>query len=212
MTGSGLRALARRAAITGCAAGLAILALGTVSASAMVNSAKPTINTYKFWDGSQIVIPFGCPDTTTYGQVITVPAGKTLLNKYTFSWENIGGSGSMKVRGEVYAWDGTKATGSALYQSAARFVSFGDSLFHFETFKVGGAVVTPGHQYVIFASIDKDYEKCKNSYEVGWAYTSADVYGGGNFVFQNNSGDESQWTTTPWTDFGADLAFKAYLS
>jgi len=118
----------------------------------------------------------------------------------------------MKVRGEVYAWDGSKATGSALYQSAARFVSFSDSLFHFETFKAGGIPVTAGHQYVIFASIDKEYEKCKNNYTLGWAAVDDSVYAGGTFVYQNNSGDESQWTTTPWNTFGLDLAFKAYLS
>jgi hypothetical protein len=211
MTGR-LRSLARRVAITGCAVGMAFAALGTAQASASVAGAKPTINTYKQWNGSTDVVPFGCPDTTTYGQVITVPGGYTKLNKFTFSWTNLT-SGSMKVRGEVYAWDGSKATGSALYQSAPRFVSFTDSLFHFETFKPGGVPVTAGHQYVIFASIDKEYEKCKNNYEVGWAWVGSDVYAGGNFVYQNNSGDESQWTTTPWSFFGTDdLAFKAYLS
>src|SRR6478609_9177673 len=182
MSGPRFRSLARRVAVTGCAAGLAILALGTVSASAGVAGAKPTINTYKTWDGSTFVSSFGCPDTTTYGQVITVPSGKTKLNKFTFSWKNLS-TGSMKVRGEVYAWDGAKATGSALYQSEARFVSFGDSLFHFETFKPNGVPVTAGHQYVIFASIDKEYEKCKNGYELVWAWLGTDGYAGGNFVF-----------------------------
>jgi hypothetical protein len=206
----GLRSLVRRVVITGCAAGLAVMALGTVQASATVLGKKPTINTYKSWDGSTFVQPFGCPNTTTYGQVITIPSGYTKLNKYTFSWVNLT-TGSMKVRGEVYAWDGTKATGSALYQSAPRFVSFGDANYHFVTFKPNGVSVTAGARYVIFASIDKEYEKCKNGYEVGWAWDAADVYSGGNFVYQNNSGDESQWTTTPWTDFGTDVAFKAYL-
>jgi hypothetical protein len=211
MTGARLRSFARRVAVTGCAIGMAFAALGTAQASASVLGAKPTINTYKSWDGSEDVVPFGCPDTTTYGQVITVPSGYSKLNKFTFSWVNLG-TGSMKARGEVYAWDGSKATGSALYQSAARFVSFSDGLYHFETFKPGGVPVTAGQQYVIFASIDKEYEKCKNNYEVGWAYTGADVYAGGGFVYQNNAGDESQWTTSAWNTFGgADIAFKAYL-
>ncbi len=211
MTGSRLRALARRVAITGCAAGLAIVALGTVQASAMVNVAKPAINTYKNWDGSTFIHPFGCPNTTTYGQVFT--AGKATLTKYTFSWQNYTAPGSMKIRGEVYAWDGSKATGSALYELAKpRSISFQDSLFHYETFKTGGVPLTVGHQYVVFVSIDKDYEKCKNGYEVAWAWTGADVYPGGNFVYQNNGGDESQWTSSPWTDSGTDVAFKVYES
>jgi hypothetical protein len=210
MTGH-VRALVRRVAVTGCAAGLAILALGTVQASAMVNSAKPTINTYKNWDGSSTVISFGCPNTTTYGQTFT--AGKTTLNKFTFSWQNFSGTGSMKVRGEVYAWDGAKATGSALFESKPRFISFGDSLFHFETFKTGSVPLTVGHQYVVFASIDKDYEKCKGDYQVAWAYTNGDVYPGGGFVYQNNTGDESQWTSAAWSTFGGgDIAFKVYES
>jgi len=191
---------------------MAFAALGTAQASASVAGAKPTINTYKSWDGVNAVFPFGCPDTTTYGQVITVPSGKSHLNKFTTSWQNVT-SGSMKVRAEVYAWDGSKATGSALFQSAPRFVSFGDSAFHFETFKTGGASVTAGQQYVLFASIDKDYEKCKNGYQVQWALTSGDAYAGGLFVYQNNAGDETQWTTTAWSTFGGqDLAIKAYLS
>jgi hypothetical protein len=33
------------------------------------------------------------------------------------------------------------------------------------------------------------------------------------FVFQNNTGDENQWTTTPWNTFGgADIAFKVATS
>lgn len=33
-----------------------------------------------------------------------------------------------------------------------------------------------------------------------------------DFVYQNDAGDESQWTTVAWSTFGLDLAFKAYLS
>jgi hypothetical protein len=209
--GTSLRSLVRRTAVTGFAALFACAAFGVAQASAGVARVKPTINTYKSWDGSQEVVSFGCPNTTTYGQVITVPAGKSKLDKFTFSWIN-SSTGSMKVRGEVYAWDGVKATGSALFESAPRFVSFGDSLFHFETFKPGGVPVTAGQQYVIFGSIDKNFEQCKNNYILGWAAVADTAYTGGTFVYQNNGGDETQWTTTAWNTFGIDLAFKAFLS
>lgn len=170
------------------------------------------ITTYKSWDGSMSVIPFGCPNTSTYGQVITIPNGRTHLGKFHFSWVNLG-TGSMKVRGEVYAWDGTKATGSALYESAPKNISFSDGLFHRVTFQANLIPVTAGAQYVIFASIDKDYEDCTNNYEVGWGYIGSDVYPGGTFVYQNNGGDESQWTGSAWTTFGgSDVAFKAITS
>jgi hypothetical protein len=186
-----------------CAAALAFAALGSSPAAA--------ISTYKSWNGSSIIEPFGCPNTTTYGQVITIPKSKTHLGKFTFSWINLN-TGSMVMRGEVYAWDGQKATGSALYESRKRTISFSDGLFHKVTFRANLVPVTPGAQYVLFGSIDKDYEQCTNNYEVAWGFVGSDVYHGGNFVFQNNGGDESQWTSTPWNDVGADAAFKASLS
>ena len=192
---------------TASAAAFAFAALGSSPVDAK------GISTYKNWDGSSFVQPFGCPDTTTYGQVITIPSGQTHLGKFHFSWINLN-TGSMVVRGEVYAWDGSKATGSALYESRKQTISFSDGVFHTVTFKPTLVPVTPGAQYVVFASIDKDYEKCTNSYEVGWGYIpSGDVYPGGLFVYQNNAGDESQWTITPWSTFGGlDLAFKAITS
>ena len=41
----------------------------------------------------------------------------------------------------------------------------------------------------------------------------SDVYSRGEFVYQNNTGDENHWTTTPWETFGGDdLAFKVGVS
>jgi hypothetical protein len=172
------------------------------------SSPASAITTYKSWDGTSTVTEFGCPDTTTYGQVITIPNGQTQVNKFHFSWINLN-TGSMVVRGELYAWDGSKATGSALYESSPRTISFGNGVFHKVTFRTGGVSVTPGAQYVVFASIDKDYEQCTN-YFLGWGLiNSGDAYPGGGFVYQNNSGDENQWTTSAWSSFGGpDIAFK----
>ena len=190
-------------AATAGAAAFVFAALGSSPASA--------INTYKSWDGVQYVFPFGCPDTTTYGQVITIPKSKHTLNKFTFSWATYAGSGSMVVRGEVYAWDGSKATGSSLYESSPRTISFNDSSFHKESF-APALPVTPGAQYVLFASIDKDYEQCTGDYTLKWGLVDDSAYSKGTFVYQNNAGDEGQWTVTPWNTYGGDLAFKASLS
>ena len=194
----------RRISLFVTASALTLAVLGSTPAAA--------ISTYKSWDGAQFVYEFGCPNTTTYGQVITIPRTKTHLNKFVFSWANVpGSSGSMVVRGEVYAWDGSKATGSSLYESSPRTISFNDSVFHKESFSPALAV-TPGGQYVIFASIDKDYEQCTNNYILEWGAVDDSVYTKGTFVFQNNGGDESQWTSSPWSTFGIDLAFKAAVS
>ena len=79
------------------------------------------------------------------------------------------------------------------------------------TFKTKGANLTAGSQYVLFASIDKDYEACTDPYTNGWGSTDDTAYPGGTFVFLNSGGDESQWTTSSWTSFGIDLAFQAYM-
>lgn len=194
----------RRASLAAaCTAALALTALGSSPASA--------ITTYPEWNGSQQIVSFGCPNTTTYGQVITVK-NKTMLNKFSFSWKYAGESGgSMVVRGEVYQWDGSKATGSALWESDTRKVSFTDSVFHKEAFKPGALPLTSGQQYVLFASIDKDFAKCKNNYVVGWGSVDDSAYTGGTFVYQNNSGNSANWTTTTWSTFGIDLAFDAKL-
>jgi hypothetical protein len=157
------------------------------------------IDTYKRWDGNFSTHAFGCPDTTTYGQLITAPQS-AMLNRFTFWWANDSGANpdKMIVRAEVYAWDGAKATGSALWESKPRRISYSDTAFHPETFKPGALPLTPGSQYVLFASIDKDFRKCTNSYQLRWGVVNGSAYGGGSFVFHNNGGDESQWTSAPW--------------
>lgn len=186
------------------------LAVLAVSAAALMGTPASAISTLRDWDGSSFVWPYGCPDTSTYGQVIRVPRGKTTLNSFSFLWANNDGSrGSMTVRGEVYAWDGEKATGSAVYESEPRKISYKKDNFHKVTF-AAMAPVTPGARYVIFASTDKDHEQCSGDYLLEWAIVNDASYPKGTFVYQNNGGDESQWTTSPWTtDYGSDTAFKA---
>ena len=175
-----------------------------------VAHADTVINTRSSWDGEQSVALFGCPDTTTYGQVITVPKGVRHLRKFTFWWRNTN-SGSMVIRAEVYPWDGVHAGRIPLYESPPVTVSFQDSAFHRETFSPGAVNVRPQHSYVIFVSVDKDYEQCTNAYNLAWGSVGDFTYSGGTFVYQNNAGDETQWSTGGWHTFYADLAFEAYL-
>src|SRR5262249_19227319 len=114
-----------RAGVIACVATFLFAAFGSAPASASV-ARHATLNTFNRWDGNQFVYDFGCPDTTTYGQVIKIPGNKSHLTKFRFSWQYLGGSGSMVVRGEVFAWHGNKATGASLYESAPRTISFSD--------------------------------------------------------------------------------------
>ncbi len=64
---------------------LGLTALGTVQANAST-TAIPTISTYSAWDHSSLVSPFGCPDTTAYGETITVPPERTIFYNVKFPW------------------------------------------------------------------------------------------------------------------------------
>jgi hypothetical protein len=151
---------------------------------------------------------FGIPNTQTYGQTLMVPNdGNSVLQSFTFY---LNASPFLAFRGEVYAWDGAKATGPALYESDPVSTS-GSAFAEPATFSTGGLYLTPGAEYVIFASSSKD-----NSGHTGTGsfQIAGDVYGGGNFVSLNNSDDPSKWTTTAWSQSFTpqDLVFKADFS
>jgi hypothetical protein len=189
----------------------ALSAVCVLAAAFTTPGPASAINTFNSWNGTQSITPFGCPDTTTYGQIITVK-GKTMLSKFSFAWMYDGtNGGSLVARGEVYAWDGTKATGSALWESKPVTFAFTDAVFHIVDFKPGALPLTDGAQYILFASIDRDYAKCTNSYTVAWGAVNDTTYAKGEFRYQNNAGDPSKWTTEAWNGFGLDLAFKAAL-
>ena len=100
-----------------------------------------------------------------------------------------------------------KACGSALYESAPRTIAYTWGTFHRETFSPK-LILTPGAQYVLFLTIDKDYDQCLNGYGLSWGAVEDTAYPCGTFVFLNDEGDSSQWTTTPWSTYGLDLVFR----
>jgi hypothetical protein len=115
----------------------------------------------------------------------------------------------MAVRAEVYRWDGftNKVTGNAVYESDPRTISFTDSAFHKISFSPAVPVMSK-QDYLLFLSIDKDYGSCSAA-SLKWAAVGDDTDRPGTFVYQNNSGDPSKWTTASWKTFGLDLAFTA---
>lgn len=191
----------------------------SLACSALLATPASAITTMHKWNGTQDIGSFGCPDTTTYGQVITVPASKSNATLHHFTFEVVNNAGgdhaggalaSMVVRGEVYAWGGSRPTGSALWESKPRTISYSDSTFHELTFDARALPLTPGAQYVLFASTAKDYAQCLNNYTLAWGSVSDSTYPNGTFVYQNNGGDSSQWESQDWTTtYGQDLAFRA---
>ena len=189
-----------------------LVAAPPAGAATTATDKKPTIDTYSDWDGGSILVPFGNPQTSNYGQTITVPDGNKSLKWFEFYMEPSSGSGTMKVRGEVYGWDGTKAT-TEVYESKAKKVTLdiADPTFQGVKIKTKGAKLTPGKQYVMFLTIDKDYDYAPGL-QSAWPVHTTDDLPGGNTVWLNSDGDESQWTTVPWSGIGTyDMAFKAML-
>lgn len=169
------------------------------------------ISTLSSWNGSDHAYPFGYPNTATYGQTITVPAdGNTQLDSFSFEMEL---PTSLVFRGEVYAWNGSEATGLSLFESP-QMTTTENGGYQLITFNTGGIDLTGGNQYVLFASISKDYLIDQSAGSGTWGYVSGNAYSGGQFVYINNGGDTSQWTSTSWFPLQGDpsLAFQADFS
>jgi hypothetical protein len=182
--------------------------IATFAAAVLGSSPALAINTHLGWDGSSAVSSFGCPDTTNYGQVITIPKFKHTLGTFSF-WQRAQAiGGSMVVRAEVYAWDGAKATGSGLYESAPRTIAYTDSKFHREIFSANVSV-TPGAKYLLFLTVDKDFDQCSAGYVTTWGLVDETTYAGGSFYYLNSTGNSADWTTSDWSNFGGDLVFTA---
>jgi len=154
---------------------------------------------------TEVIAPFGVPDTTNYGQVVTAP--ETTLNSFTF---RVLVPSTVVIRGEVYAWDGTKATGPALYESAARTTS--GATAQDITFDTGAVPLTPGSKYLLFLTAAKDFEVSSGLGSV--RRVPATAYAGGGAVYLNSGTNESQWTTTAWSDLSGffDFQFRARFS
>ena len=163
-----------------------------------------TIDTVALWDGSAYVGTFGIPDTQTYGETVTVPLGLPTLQSFSFEMEL---PTTLAFRGEVYAWDGTQASGPNLFESGVTSTSSGNA-FQLVAFDTGGITLVPGGVYVFFASTSKD--NAGHSGAGIWGETHlTDSYAGGSTVYINNGTDTTQWTSDAWLTIPGDMAFQA---
>lgn len=191
-----------------------------VGLSAPMNASAATTatnwDTYSSWDGTSMVYPFGNPQTSTYGQTFTAPSGTKKLKKFAFYMAPQGTAGTMLVRGELYGWDAATARATTpIWESKAMKVTVDPSqpTYNPYKFKPGKkGKIKAGQTYVMFLSISKDYEQATPNATMQWAANYSDVLPGGDIVFLNDDGDESQWTTASWSTFtGFDFALKATL-
>jgi len=164
-------------------------------------------------DENNVASSFGDDASATYGQTVTVPAVDVppgvpvVLTSFTFRMDLPAG---LIFRGFVYAWDGTKATGPELFQSEP--VQTAGSGMETVTFTTPEIPVVVGQEYVLFASITLDVAADVGEGNGPWGIVTPSTYADGSFVFLDNDGDASQWTTVDWNEFifiTADAAFSA---
>jgi hypothetical protein len=162
--------------------------------------AQANVNTIPGWNGTDYISSFGVVNTATYGQTITITSTAT-LNSFAFEIGNCGASVTM--RASIYAWSGTNATGTALYQSAPVTIPNSAS-FQLVPF-TPGVELAPG-AYVLFVSTSEDQTGAPAS-ACRFGAVADTAYTGGQFVFINNGPDPAQWTSGTWSFINEDLAF-----
>jgi hypothetical protein len=176
----------------------AICALGiAASAQAGVTYTSTPNGNYEF--------PLGVPDTTTFGQVFTVPDdGNTRLDSFSF---HISGT-LLKAYGGVAAWTGTGA-GPQLFASnpfKANYTNFTQV-----TVNTGGLDLDAGRQYVVYFSTAGI---AGNSGSDNMAFGSGggvfDGYATDNgFGASPNHDDWAGAQNFPWATFAGTLSFSA---
>ena len=167
-------------------AGVVAVALLAAAGVAGPAAAETVISTLA--DENNTFAPFGCPDTGAYGQTVTVPAGESSLESFSFRMNLPAGQ---VFRGVVMAWDGDSATAPVLFESAPR--STAGTGMETVTFTTGGVPVVEGQLYVLFAQADCTLTP--GGTPTGfWGSVVPGTYDDGNTVFQNNGGDFSQVT------------------
>lgn len=167
--------------------------------------ASVAINTIPQWDGNSAINSFGVPNTETYGQTVTVPAGETSMTSFRFMISVTSG-GPIQAQAFVYAWDtvNSHTTGAALFQSST--VTISDPTFQPYTFTIpGGAPVTAGQVYVIFLTTSQSAQVNSSSRWGALTYNAA--VPGGQFVFQNNGTNFGNLAVVSWSSIAEDLAF-----
>lgn len=173
----------------------ALLAL-SIAASAGTAAADTTLSSGVF-NGTLSL--FGYSANSTFGQVFTAPAVDNVITDFSFIV--ISNPEVTGVSAYIYAWDGTKATGPALFTSSP-FTLVGD----YQRFQIntGGVALTSGSQYVAFVSVSA------GPGGTGTASFGASFPGRlGGFVYQSNGSNFGALFTTSWTGVGFDSAFTA---
>lgn len=189
-----------------------VFALAALAAASAVSAMS--IDTTPAWNGSHSVAPFGEPDTSTFGQSITLGAEDGELVSFTFFLSAL----DLDLRAYVIEWDGAKAVGPALFTSQTFNIGEGFHGIKPVTVVADRIVLAAGKRYVLAVSSSGLQAGRFNTN--AWGALRTDAYAGGEFVFHNSGNDlQSLWSDAGWdcgdgcgfVADGADLAFKAVI-
>ena len=145
-------------------------------------------------------LPFGNPNTATYGQSFSAPAGENQLRNFSLF---LNGGTTGQLEGYVATWTGLQA-GTILYTSAPVTVTGANQQFTFNP----NLAVTPGAEYVAFISMSApDYNGYSGTTTMPIVWLGNTIPGG-HFEWINNGSDLSQFTGTAWDSetWGASLS------
>ena len=186
---------------------VAVIAIIAITGTARAT----TIDTTATWDGIEAIGSFGETDTATYGQTFNLSAGSdTSLDSVTFYVDDFSNPDSIDFAFYLYEWDGTKITGSSLFESAPMSTSNAVG-FEALTVNTGGVTLSTGTDYVFFLSASNFFDGEPGNGKMG--FLNPGPYSGGTFVFMNNGSDFGLLSTASWSIWAAgDLAFTMELS
>jgi len=174
------------------------LLLAAALAASPILAVGGAVDTLPGWNGTDTISSIGYPNSSTYGEAITTPAGVTNVADFSFWMQQQVG---FQFHTFVSAWDnnGYELTGSMLYLSPVTTVTDADLVEY--TFTGVNAPVTPGTIYMFGITIDGTYAADS---AFGAGTQGGDIEADGNsthyFAWSNESGDSSllyeSWNNT----------------
>jgi PEP-CTERM motif len=146
------------------------------------------------------------------GETIKVPTdGNTDLVSFGFAIFEPSNAVPVGMVAYVYAWNGSEATGPALYTSPLTPISNGGETNPFfepyPIFETGGLDLIAGQEYVIFVDAENSVYLDYLMTSIGSAVGGSDS--NGNYTVTTQNADPSLWTTEAWSIGGiGDFQFQ----
>ena len=166
--------------------------LALVLVALALPAAAQQINTFPGWNGSDTICCIGYPNTATYGEAITTPAGASNVSSFSFWMQQ---SVGFQFQAFIAPWDNNNylipgGLAGVEYLSPITTVTNGNLVQY--TFDNVNAAVTPGTIYMFGVTIDNVYN---NDAQFAAGTMGGDLFADGNstyyFAWNNDSGDGS---------------------